>query len=140
MTLVAGHLARDRILVGAQDLAHLLGIELRGELGRAHEIGEHHRQLPALGLAHGSGLLSGAGPLERRHLRAQGGDGGEQLATMADRGHAEAGQVLGHELGQDLRVDIVVEEGPLVLAQTQPLEPSPDVQAMPLRKTFLRLR
>ena len=39
------------ILVAAIDLAHLLGIEMLGELGGTDEIAEHHRQLAALGFA-----------------------------------------------------------------------------------------
>ncbi len=38
---------------------------------------------------------------------------------MADRGDPEAGQVVGGQLGQDLRIDIVVAERVLVLIQPQ---------------------
>ena len=39
----------QRVLVGADHLPHVLGIEPRRKLGRAHQIDEHHRQLPPLG-------------------------------------------------------------------------------------------
>ena len=48
--LEAGDLARDRVLVGADDLAQVLGIEAGREGGRADEVDEHHRELPPLGL------------------------------------------------------------------------------------------
>ena len=46
----AGDLGGDRVLVGREDLAHLLGVEPRRERRRADQVGEHHGQLPALGL------------------------------------------------------------------------------------------
>ena len=63
---------------------------------------------------------------------AQGGDRGEQLAPVADRGDAELAQVVGRQLGQDVGVDVVVAERLLVLAQAQPAQPSPDVHPDPL--------
>ena len=49
------------LLVGAHDVAEHLGIEPGGELGRADEVAEHHRELPAL-----AALRS---PLRRAPLR-----------------------------------------------------------------------
>jgi hypothetical protein len=37
------------LVVGADDLAQLLGVEVARELGEAHEVAEHDRELPALG-------------------------------------------------------------------------------------------
>ena len=98
VALEARDLARDRVLVGADELAHLLGVEAGRERGRADEVAEHHRELAALGLADGRRSLLGGRRLGRRRAVPQGGDGGEQLAAVTDRGHAEAGQVLGREL------------------------------------------
>jgi hypothetical protein len=39
----------DRAVIGGDDLAQILGIELRRERGRADQVAEHHRQLPAFG-------------------------------------------------------------------------------------------
>ena len=39
--------ARGRALIRADDLAQVLGIELRRQLGRAHEVAEEDRELPA---------------------------------------------------------------------------------------------
>ncbi len=57
MALEPGDLAGHGVLVGAQDVAHLLGIQLRRERGRADEIDEHHSQLAALRLAGGRASL-----------------------------------------------------------------------------------
>ncbi len=38
------------VLIGAIDVAKVLGVESLRQLGRAHEITEHHRQLPVLGV------------------------------------------------------------------------------------------
>jgi hypothetical protein len=40
----------DSAVIGGDDLAQILGIEPRRELGRADEIAEQHRQLPAFGI------------------------------------------------------------------------------------------
>ena len=40
----------DGAVIGGDDLAQILGIEPRGERGRADQIAEHHRQLPAFGI------------------------------------------------------------------------------------------
>jgi hypothetical protein len=42
---------------------------------------------------------------------------------MADRGHAQADQVVGRQLRQDLGIDIVVAERWLVLFEPQPAQP-----------------
>ena len=46
--------ARDsvhsRVQVDAQNLAHLLGVEPGGQRGRADQVDEHDRELPAFGL------------------------------------------------------------------------------------------
>jgi hypothetical protein len=41
-------------------------------------------------------------------LRSQGGDRGQQLAPVTDRGHADADQVVGRQLRQYLGIDIIV--------------------------------
>ena len=48
VTFEARDLAGHRVLIGADHLAHVLGIEPRRQRRRAHQIDEHHRELPAL--------------------------------------------------------------------------------------------
>jgi len=43
---------------------------------------------------------------------------------MADRGDAEADQIIGGQLGQDLAVDVVGGEGRRVVPETEPAQPA----------------
>ena len=70
VALEARDLARDRVLVGADELAHLLRVEAGRERGRADEVAEQDRQPPPLGLGgagRGRPLLGGRG-LDRRRI------------------------------------------------------------------------
>ena len=49
VALEACDLGRDGVLIGADDLAHLFGIQPRRQLGRADQVAEHHSQLSPLG-------------------------------------------------------------------------------------------
>jgi hypothetical protein len=44
----------DAAMVDTNDFAQILGIEARGQRGRADQIAEHHGQLPPLGLGCGA--------------------------------------------------------------------------------------
>jgi CHASE2 domain-containing sensor protein len=84
----------DAAVVGADDLAQILGIEARGQRRRTNQIAEHHRQLAALGFAGGDGDRGGR---QWRFGRAERGDGVEQSAAMADRGDTQLAQILARE-------------------------------------------
>ena len=90
----ARDLTRDRVLVRPQDLAHVLRIEAARERGRADEVDEHHRELPALGPGgrrrHRARRGTGINVAGRRRpaVGAQGVDGVEQPAPVADDGDA----------------------------------------------------
>ena len=79
--------------------AHVLGVEAGRERRRADEVAEHDRQPSPLGLGGGRQSLRGRSGADRRRAGPQGGDRGEQLAAVADRGDAEADQVVGRQLG-----------------------------------------
>jgi hypothetical protein len=49
---------------------------------------------------------------------------------MADRGHADADQVVGHQLRQYFAIDIVVAERRRVLFEPQPAQPRSYVHAV----------
>src|SRR5271169_5078035 len=68
--------------------------------------------------------------LVTRRLRPQGGDRGQQLAAMADRGYADADQVVGRQLRQHLAIDIVVAECRRVLFEPQSAQPRRYVHAV----------
>ena len=91
----ARDLARDGVLVGAQDLAHLLGVEPAAQRGRADQVAEHHRELSALG--RGGRCCAGRHRHSWRRRRgcglvAQRGDRREQLGR-GPSGQAELLQV-----------------------------------------------
>ena len=50
---------RHAVLIGVEDVVPVLGIEGGRQLGRANEVGEHHRQLPPLGRCRRSSSRSG---------------------------------------------------------------------------------
>ena len=58
-----------------------------------------------------------------RRCSAERSDRGQQLAAMADRGHADADQVLGRQLRQNFAIDIVVAECRRIALQAQILQP-----------------
>ena len=131
--VVARHRARTGVLVAADDIAHVLGIEPRRQRGRADEIAEHHGELPALGGALGRGWARRAG--RRRTGESAGGHGcdGEprhrrqHLAAMTQNGDAEFLQVFGRQRRQDLAVDLVLAKGVLILSEAETSQPIPDV-------------
>jgi hypothetical protein len=70
-------------LVSGHDAAQVLGIEPRGELGRADQVAEQHSQLTAFGLAwtyRHCGRLSGC----RDSAALKYSDRVEELAPMSD--------------------------------------------------------
>ena len=130
--------AGDAAVVGADQLAQVLGVEAGRERGRADQVDEHHRELPSLGLGRAS--RPAGGPRPARSPRAA-----PEVAAPARRAAIAASSRLrwpseatprplrssARQLGQDVGVDVVVAERLLVLAQAQPAQPSPDVHPRP---------
>jgi hypothetical protein len=122
-------------VVVADQLAQILRVMPGRERRRADQVAEHHGQLSAFGLG-GSRCIG----WHRRHdgggSRAGGrrgtkrGNGVEQLAPVADRGHANANQVVGSQLPQYLGVDIVIAEGRRIALEAQILQPRRYVHAV----------
>ena len=122
MPIDARDLAVDRVLVSAQDRAHVLGVEQGREHGRADQVGEQHGQLAALGLRWRRGRppeeLGRRRGLQTGPLR-QGGDRGQEPLAVAERGDPELVQLVRGQCRQQVRVDVVVMERRLVLPQAQ---------------------
>ena len=102
----------DGAVIGGNDLAQILGVEPRGQPGRADQVAEHHRQLPALRLGphpslprkrgrirEGAAAIGRDGWKRGRQCfgRAERGDGVEQSAAMADRGDTQLAQIVARE-------------------------------------------
>jgi hypothetical protein len=134
------HCRRCGVKIGADEVAPLLGIELRGNAGRADQIAEHNREITPLagGFGWGGNRWRRGG---RRHLRrhdrrrgcqrrcaAQFGDRLQQLLAMAERGNADVLEIIVGQSAQQLAVDVVGAEHLGILGQTDPAEPTVDVQ------------
>jgi len=113
----------DRAVIGGDYLAQVFGVEPCREFGRADQIAEHHRQLPALGFGSHRGI-GGRGGWD---LGAECGNRGEQSAPVPDEGDAEVPQVVGGQLRQHRGVDRVVAKPRFVLLQAETVEPGCDV-------------
>ena len=106
--------------------AHVLGIEPRRQRGRADEIAEHHRELPALGGVRGCLKGYGGRRLHRSFRRTQTCDRLEKALAMPE-GHAEFFEVAFRQFTQNLGVDVILAKQGLVLAETEAAQPIPDV-------------
>jgi hypothetical protein len=116
----------DGAVIGGDDLAQILGIELRRQRRRANQIAKHHRQLSALGSWHSRSLHhSGIG------FAVQCGYRPKQLVTVAPKHHAEVLEILRRELGQGLPIDLVVAESRFVTLETQAAQPRRCVHQTP---------
>jgi hypothetical protein len=118
----------DCAVVSGDDLAQILGIELRRQRCRADQIAEHHRELAAFGVA----PSHVGGPRGRRRNTRRGskrGDALEQSSAMAHQHHAEIFEIFGSQARQHSFVDLVVAERLSVLAEPQTIQPGCDVHA-----------
>ena len=98
---------RGRVEIGADEVAPLLGIKLRGNAGRTHQIAEHHREIAALtaGFDRNGGwrrrnrgrdrrLHDGPRRVCRRRCAAQFRDRLQQLLAMAKRRDADVLEII----------------------------------------------
>jgi hypothetical protein len=109
----------DCAVVRGDDLAQIFRIESHGERGRADQIAEHHRQLPAFGLGGHQdveGRYPGGGGFGAEH-----GNCVEELAAMDPKHHAEILEILRRELRQHVPIDFVVAERRHVALKAQTL-------------------
>ena len=116
------HRRRGGIEIGADQVAPLLGIKLRGNAGRTDQIAEHHREIAALACGIRRLPATGAtGCGEARRWPARGdvgvgparspkvGDRPQHFAAMAKE-DAELLQVLIGQIAKDREIDIVFGE------------------------------
>jgi hypothetical protein len=57
---------------------------------------------------------------------------------MADRGDAQISKVVGCQIGQQFHIDVILTECRLVLAQTERLQPLPNIHRRNLRISDVR--
>ena len=111
----------DRAVIGADDLTQILWVKPGRECGRADEIAEHHRQLPAFGIGWSRCISGRRRRGGGRHRSAERGNGIEQLAPVADRYNADLLEILRCQLRQHLPIDLVVAKQRFIALQAQTL-------------------
>ncbi len=123
---VAGHEATERLhrlgdaaVIGRHDLAHVLGIEARGQGGRPDQVAEQRGELAAFRVVdQRARWRPGGGRRRVRRRRPQRGDGLHQLLAVTKQ-DPELLEILFGELGQHLGVNGVVAKGLLVDRQIE---------------------
>ena len=68
-------------------------------------------------------------------MRLKAGDGGQELAPIAHRHHAEILEVLGREIRQHVLIHGIVAECLLVPAEAQAAQPGSHVHSLPSKQT-----
>jgi hypothetical protein len=124
--------ARAALVIGGNDLAHILGIEPCRERRRADKITKHDGQLPALGDVAWLQLDRSASRTWVMHPigAVQTGDRLQQPFSVAHR-HTELFEISVTEVWQDLGVDFALAKCRFVLAETEIPQPSPHVHGSP---------
>jgi hypothetical protein len=97
----------DGGVIGAQQLAHILRVETRGERRRTGQIAKHDCQLPA--------LSAGFDVAGRRNVRRERLDRFEQPPAMTDGGDTDFPQILRRQAAEHFEIDIILAERRLVL-------------------------
>ena len=112
-------------VVGADDLAHVLGVEPSRERGRADEVAEHDRELAALGgvqRARNGRCRWGCGTCRCALLNGfEIGNRAQQLAAMAEQ-DAQLLQILISQIGEDAEIDRIVAKRLRVLLHLEAAE------------------
>jgi len=111
----------DAAMVGADDLAQILGIEAHRQGCPTDQIAKHHGQLPSLCLRPGphpslprmrgreganAGERTGWNWIWGRVGGVELGNGFEQHTPVAYRGHADVLQIIGRQLGQHYPISL----------------------------------
>ena len=118
---------RHRAVIGADQVAQILRVELRRKRGRTDEIAEHHRQLSALGIGWRRRIADCRCYGGSRRVGAECGNGVEQPPAMAYQGNAEFFQILGCQACQQFGVNSVIAECWGVLFEPQLAQPIGDL-------------
>jgi len=110
------------LMIGGDQITQVLGIPPHRQCGRADEVAEHDRELPALNAGRSRNRI-------RSRAAAQCRNGGEQFAPVPDEVDTDVPEILGGQFGQYRCVNRVVAKRLLVLLQSEAAEPICDVHA-----------
>ena len=112
----------DGVLKCADQIGHVLRIEMRGQRAQSHEVAEHDRHMTALGAI----ARRGAGRRGGRHLACELSDRPQDPQPVSER-HTQVPEVLIGQLRQHIGFDPVFPKYGFVLVQAEVTQPSPDV-------------
>jgi hypothetical protein len=131
MAAEPSHCRRGFVEVGPDQIAPVFGVEFRGEARRADQIAEHDGDRPALRV--GAGRRRGRRRVGRRiwgrGRRFAGGETGDrpdQLLSRPER-NADFFEVGLGQVGQDVRVDLMLAEQGFILSEPDRVQPLGDV-------------
>ena len=130
----AGNCPGHRILVGPDDVTHLLRVEPCSQRRRADQVGEHHGQLPPLGFGGNGFRRLCSFNRNRSSFGGQASDRFEQLLARTER-QAKLLQITLGQLREHRPIDLVVAKDRLVSLQTQLPQPIRDVHGHPRRQS-----
>jgi hypothetical protein len=119
-----GQYRGDRLMVGVDDGAQILGVEPGGELGRAGQVAEQHGELAPFRVGRNGRRWHRR---KGRRLLSERGDRVEHAAAMADQRDAEVPQILAGQARQYTGVDRVVAERRSVLFEAEIAQPITDI-------------
>ena len=131
MAAQPAHRRRSFVEIGVDEVAPVLRVQLRGEARRADKIAEHDCDRTALGRClkalRWSRLRRGSGNVRRRTRAGYDGDRVEQPSSIANNRNANVLEVVNRQPRQQVRVDLVVPELLLVLAEPKTAKPPADI-------------
>ena len=116
-------------MIGADDLAQVLGIEARRERGRADEIAKHHAEEAPLGRRLETRRCGARGLGGTALLRPQRRDRGQDLAPMPEPLDPQFLEVFRGQFEKNLGVDRICCECLLILREPQVAKPGRYVAA-----------
>ena len=125
MAAVVGDRLYRGVEIGREQIAPVLGVELRGDRGRADEIAKHHCDMPTLAAIRCDGLRWRR--RRRRFRQIEASDCSQQSLAMAER-NSKLFKIAIQQLGQNIRIDSVFAKCVLVLAEAERLKPASNVE------------
>lgn len=121
MAVERGDRLRHGLVIVAQQVLQVFGIEPGCQRRRSDQVAEHHGQVPALSVARCQTWCRSR--RRRRRGTLELGDGAQQPLAVTERGHAELPQVLVTEVRENVELDPLFGERLRVASKAEILQP-----------------
>jgi hypothetical protein len=132
MAAKSRHRRRSLVQIGAEQIAPVLRVELRGEAGRTNKITEHHGDRATFGIVRRRRQGRGSRRLRYWVGGAQTSDRFEQALAIPQI-DTQLSQISVGQIRQNVGIDRVVAKRDLVPTKTEAPKPNPDVHRRFLR-------